>query len=556
MHKFFYVLFTVTNFFIKQRSLLAFGLVLLGVISADVIFSRFLFEAYAGFVQIAFPDLFQPATGLDVSFAPEVWLSLIELALGTLIIVISIASQSTPKLIDIYMQDWFSLIYIWFLIISGAQTVVINLYSQSKVSSSSSLVLNAYFFLPVAIVLGFPYVFYILNATQPNMVIKKIHDKQLRQIHSLSHMTSQKLLHVKAYVERYQWRLFESLNQLDNILDFVCLKEPKAQIIQNITTLVQEYISIKPLINSHFFQVSPKIHDDISFKTLIDQFDEMEQTQTFYEQKCFRLLGNAYIQFLEQGEFDLASLCGSAMSGISLTALQQADDKLIGVIIVRFNTMLRFALKHGVKNNEARNLYNLLFHYRNFIENLVKFGKIEYSKQSFFYLRTYGTEAFKLGRTSPAMYFIVDVFAAEMKRILILVYQYDWDLRVQEELLQEMLQVDSPPEANINDINRSELINNGVRALQIALGLFYLKVGLSGFVCRIIDDILDDLEILGETTFKQVIDFTCDRLKSYQPSFWEDTDRGNSNLYYTPDQEQIEPFRTLIYQQMVARLQP
>jgi len=41
-----------------------------------------------------------------ISYAPEVWLSLLALVFGTLIIVISIASESTPKLIDLFVGDY------------------------------------------------------------------------------------------------------------------------------------------------------------------------------------------------------------------------------------------------------------------------------------------------------------------------------------------------------------------------------------------------------------------------------------------------------------------
>ena len=39
------------------------------------------------------------------------------------------------------------------------------------------------------------------------------------------------------------------------------------------------------------------------------------------------------------------------------------------------------------------------------------------------YLRIYGVEIFKHGSNSPAMYFIVDVIATEMKKVLVKIYQ-------------------------------------------------------------------------------------------------------------------------------------
>jgi hypothetical protein len=243
------------------------------------------------------------------------------------------------------------------------------------------------------------------------------------------------------------------------------------------------------------------------------------------------------------------------MNRISLAALNTGDDQLLDVIIIRFNTMLRFALKHGVRNNEARHLYNVAFHYRNFIENLIKYQKINYTKRSFQYLRVYGTEIFKYGRTSPSMYFIVDVFAAEMKRILILVYGQNWNLDIQGAMLNEMLQIDSYPDFNQSDVEREQLVNTGVRVLQIGLGLFYLRQREIKFVLRIISDILEDLDFLGEETFRRGIELTCNRLRLSGPNFWEDTDRGSLNLYYTPDQDQIDGFLALLYQEMQQKLE-
>ena len=77
------------------------------------------------------------------------------------------------------------------------------------------------------------------------------------------------------------------------------------------------------------------------------------------------------------------------------------------------------------------------------------------------------------------MYFIVDVFAAEMKKILILVYRQNWPLDMQRKLLDQMLQVDSPPELDHGSPVPRQL-NSGVRTLQIALGLFLSEGGTTG----------------------------------------------------------------------------
>jgi hypothetical protein len=70
---------------------------------------------------------------------------------------------------------------------------------------------------------------------------------------------------------------------------------------------------------------------------------------------------------------------------------------------------------------------------------------------------------------------------------------------------------------------------------------------MDDFVDRIAKDVLDDLEALGEATFSQVIEMTSNRLLFSGPTFWEDTDRGNLNIYYTSDQEQIDGFKQRLY---------
>jgi hypothetical protein len=120
-------------------------------------------------------------------------------------------------------------------------------------------------------------------------------------------------------------------------------------------------------------------------------------------------------------------------------------------------------------------------------------------------------------------------------------------------LLREFLQIDSPPDFTRDDLDKGQLINNGVRVLQMALGLFYLREGRDGFVMQIIKDLLDDVEPLGEVLFRDVIEKTCKRLQFSGPTFWEDTDRGNGNIYYTADQAQIEPFKQLVFAQLEAR---
>ncbi|MGK5093689.1 hypothetical protein WDW89_16970 [Deltaproteobacteria bacterium TL4] len=549
----FYYLNRLDTFAEKHRLFSAFFAILAIMVSVDILFAEYLYAPYlelAKIVPLGNTTLKAMIMELSLDSSAESWLALLSTVLGTLIIVISIASQSIPKLIDLYMQDRTSLLYVWLLIMSGAHAILIKMYGEIGLLRPESRVLNMHLLLPFCTVMAFPYIFYILKYTKPHNVINRISQGQLTHIRELAEHRLSVLMNIPSVVEENQHVLFESLNQLDDLLEYVSFKEPKADIIQDMNYSLQEYIRLKSRMNPNFFKVSPKIRTDISFRTLLGQFKEIERTNTFYEHKCFRLLGNVYIKLMEKGEFDLTSLCASQMTIVGATALEAGDNELLDLIIIRFNTYLRFAIKHGIKNNEGRNLYTTAFHYGNFIEHLVRHKKIEHVKRCFMYFRIYGTEIFKHGRNSPAMYFIVDVFAAEMKKSLMLVHEKDWDLELQRGLLKEFLMIDSPPDLNKDDQDRGQMINNNVRILQIGLALYYLRQGMIEFVKLIIKDVLDDVESLGEKTFRQVILNTSNRLRFSGPTFWEDTDRGNLNIYYTPDQNQIDRFNELLNDQL------
>jgi hypothetical protein len=86
-----------------------------------------------------------------------------------------------------------------------------------------------------------------------------------------------------------------------------------------------------------------------------------------------------------------------------------------------------------------------------------------------------------------------------------------------------------------------------VRILQIGLALFYERHNDEEFVEKILKDVMDDVNVLGEINFSKVIEISCGRLKFAGPTFWEDTDRGNLNIYFTPDQNLVDGFKVKLY---------
>ncbi len=488
-----------------------------------------------------------PSFDIDVGFAPEVWVAVIGLTLGTLIIVISIAAQNIPKITELYMNDWISLIYVWCLVLSGAHILYVKVLRDLDLHPVGSTFLNLYGLLPLAIITALPYIFYILRSIQPESVVQQIYQRQhhfMARLGWILRQTPQPRL-----VQRCQAHLMQGLNQLDDLLTYVTFREPQAVIIEAMSGLLQHYIFHKADYAPYFFRLSRVVTADISFKTLFDQFGQIEEQHNFYEQKCFRLLGNAYVRFLEENEFNLASLCGSEMCAIAQAILSAEDDDLLELIVIRFNTMLRFAIKHASRHNEARNLYTLAFHYRRFTESLVHHRRPRMAQKCVNYLRRYGNEIYQLAQQSPALYFIVDVFAAELKTILILVNEQAWEDAIQVELLEEMLRLDNPPDLSQTqngEGDRPSSKSTGVRLLQMGLALFYLERQQPRLAERIVADIVEDASVLGTATFERTFLQNCDRLQQAQPKFWEDTDRGNVNLYYSPHTQRLPTLQTLV----------
>lgn len=545
-----YTLFVLSSFFRKYQSLITFFIVVVFVFSFD-------FLLYSAHDNIASQELINfikdTKTKHDVE-PPEIWLSLLALVLGTLIIVISIASQSTPKLIDIYLKDSYSLSYVWFITVGALHNIFVDFFvtiffiessegeqiSQANIAMLKNIkfsaLLNSYVILPIALILAVPYILYILRYTQTKNVVDKIYRDNHRRIQRLKVRTNFGLLSRPKTVAEYQFWLFEGLNQLDDLLKYVDFKEPKSDIINKISLLMQEYLHIKKSINQLFFKISGKIRGDISFKTITEQFREIEEKQIFYEHKTFRQFSNAYWHLIDKGEFDLASLCVYEIFQCGKVAIDYKEDEVVRLTLIRFNTILRFGIKHGLKENEARNIYNAVFYYGKFVEALIGYQNIELIKEGAKYLNIYLNEIHRHSQSNDTFVFLVDVFAWEFKRILIRLHENQVSNELERSILANFLAVD-----NLTS-DKKQLFSFNIRILQVGLALYYLRKQAFELLDAIIEDLLMDTNFMSKEQLRNHVENVCKRIESAELNFWEDTDRGNLNLYYSPDKELTKKF--------------
>ena len=61
---------------------------------------------------------------------------------------------------------------------------------------------------------------------------------------------------------------------------------------------------------------------------------------------------------------------------------------------------------------------------------------------------------------------------------------------------------------------------------------------------------LEDVDVFGKKKFQIYIEKMLSLLNVFASDFWEDTDRGNQNIYYTLNKDQIIPFKKMLFKRM------
>ena len=152
-------------------------------------------------------------------------------------------------------------------------------------------------------------------------------------------------------IEHYQHQLMSTIDQFDDLLEYISFKEAQTEIIRRVGDTVRVYMMNKGSYNSKFFTATDTIRNNPTFRTYVEhQYKDIEDRKTFYEVKSFKMMGNAYIRKMENGEYELASLIANEISSVGLLALELEQDSLITDVNIRFNTFMRFAIKHAVRN--------------------------------------------------------------------------------------------------------------------------------------------------------------------------------------------------------------
>ena len=105
MEKIYSLLVKFNSLQFKYRTFISFFLVLVGILITDVLFNSY-YSSIVNFLDHQFNIVFDDHKNVDLTFAPEIWGGVLAMVLGTLIIVIAIAAESSPKLMDLFVKDW------------------------------------------------------------------------------------------------------------------------------------------------------------------------------------------------------------------------------------------------------------------------------------------------------------------------------------------------------------------------------------------------------------------------------------------------------------------
>ena len=545
----------LNRFQFRYRTIISFIIVLIAIFYIDILFHKN-FQFIAQNLESTFNITMLDHENVPLDWAPEIWGGVLAMVLGTLIIVIAIAAESSPKLMDLFVKDWLSLAYVWFLIIASLHAIVIMFYIE-PLDRYSSVFLNSYIFLFIASAFTLPYIFYILLYSKTSNVVSTISNLIQGFVFEMEKPMIKSAMNGSLdVIEEYQKEIMGSLDQLDDLLAFTEFKETQTDIVREISTIIQTYIKRKPNFNRSFFKLTKTIKSNATFRTYTElQYDEMSDSRTFYEVKTFRLLGSSYIKMIANDRFDIASLIPAEMVDIGKTCLEMKDDTILGHVNIRFNTLFRFAIKHAYKNNEPRNLYNLSFHYSNMIQEYIKADRVDMAKYCYDKFKFYANDIYKNAESNPGLYFVVDTLTFELRKCQVLIHEKGWPSDDQTGLLKMILQLDKPPGYSKDEVDKGILGgNNGTRRIQIGLALFYLSVNKKEFASLIAEDYLDDLAYFDEKTFKANVATQCFLISIFTPHFWEDTDRGTLNIYFAAEKDQIEPFKELLFSLMDKRL--
>lgn len=480
-----------------------------------------------------------------VEHSVEVWLGLLTLVLGTLIIVISIASQNTPKLIDFYVSDWISLFFTWSLVINAVLTLLVLGYGKSDTSAFSYSTFEVFLvgvMLPLHYLLSLPYILYILKFSKTENQVKRIYYRVQYLLHELNMQYQYNIEPKNKWIDLYQIQLINYINQMDELLDFIKLKESRDVIIRTLGNLLVKYQIQKSQIPMVYFTMGESLKKDATMVTLFSEFADINKNRIFLEQKIYRIIGNAYWRLIQEEEFELANRCTTIVADTGIEAVQHQNWSVVELSLIRFNNFTRFGLKHAIKLSERRHLYNSSFQYGRLIAKIIESENFKAVEDSIFYLKKYAQEIYKASLQDSHLSLLTDIYAQEINLILFGSYHRNAPRSTIMACIDALYAIEHSRDTIRRDIDPLWIKTNNTLDVQINALLFLLAHNESDYFEALMRVFLSDLQHVGIDIFNEMVDTVINKVRESTQMYWEDSDRGRTNIFYSEHKDQLPYF--------------
>ena len=127
------------------------------------------------------------------------------------------------------------------------------MYYFEPMDRLSSVMLNTYIYLPLSSVLSLPYIFYILLYSKTDNVIRKLYSLNIADIKRLKQKPVQLTMNDSRVIEHYQHQLMSTIDQFDDLLEYISFKEAQTEIIRRVGDTVRVYMMNKDSYDPKFF---------------------------------------------------------------------------------------------------------------------------------------------------------------------------------------------------------------------------------------------------------------------------------------------------------------
>lgn len=387
--------------------------------------------------------------------------AILGIAITVIAIIVEMASNKySPKVMDLFVHDPLNFWAMALFVIASVNSIWVAHILTENFFPFISIILNA-ILVCASLLLVIPYFNHIFTFLHPHNFITYVKGQIISDLHKICE-PGQTDASVRALKDKAMGNIefigdiaINSVIQGDRAVSQFCCNV--------LTDLSIDYLEIKKTLPDSFFKVTAIEREDpdfIDFSAFV--MKNVENRRVWFERKIFRLMEIIFTIARENLKTVASGVLLNSVK-IGKRASEQHAKEVVFTVIQYFNTFLRFAINNG----DPRTAFNILEHYRNFGEILMK-NMPEEVENVVFYFKYYALEAQKRG-----VLFILETAAADICYLNELAFTLN--LPTQRNLLDQFLRLDQPiEESEEGKLTQQEISLIGVRIAQVKLAAFYI----------------------------------------------------------------------------------